>query len=215
MRPRSRPGGADRARRAGRRPRLTCTQGRACAPPLTDQTDSEARRWGAIWPGSRFVWVRLGGLARPCDQLRVREERMVADPAPAHAEHSVDLDPFERRASIRPLETPCHRKDAWRAFDALHTERRGPCRRRVGGVSIACRHEVWEHLVEDTLLAVRWSLPVGSASVRKIKLQRFASSAANRSIRPSSPSTTVVRPAAISASASRSIACQRSVQNHA
>ncbi len=38
----ARPGGADRAWRAGRRPRLTCTQGRACAPPLTDQTDWEA-----------------------------------------------------------------------------------------------------------------------------------------------------------------------------
>ena len=79
---------------------------------------------------------------------------MVADPAPAHAQGSVDLGPFERRPAVRTLEAPRHLEDARRTFHGLHPEAGGPCRRRVSSESIASGDEVRQCLIEERSFAV-------------------------------------------------------------
>ncbi len=147
--------------------------------------------------------------------LGAPEDRVVADPAPADPECSVDLDPFERGTSVRALGTPGHLEDARCAFDIADPQRSRPRGRWISGVPLAGGHERRERSIESSALRGRQPPSVGAARVGDLELQRSASSAANRSVSPECPSTTVVRPAAMSASASRSIACHRSVQNQA
>lgn len=143
------------------------------------------------------------------------EDGVTADSSPADAPIAVDRDPFKRRTAVGPAETPGHLENARRILNILDAKRRRKPDSRVHGDAIARRIEGWEDPPEQPPLALREPAPVALERVRDFELHRSGGWESRTESRSSTPSTAVTWPAAMSASASRSIACQRSVQNQA
>jgi len=145
--------------------------------------------------------------------LRLLEHRVATDPPPLHAERTVDLHELECCPTVRAGEAPGHLPDPRRALDVPDPERRGPLRGRVLRIPVAGGNEVPEGITEELPLPIREPPDVALEAPGRPELHRRLVERCSR--RPSRPSTVVVRPAAMSASASRSSCCQRSDQNHA
>ena len=164
------------------------------------------------WLEGRGPWLTLIDMSSWSGPL---EDGVAADPSPAKPALAVDRDPFECRAAVGPAEAPGHLEDAGRVLDVPHAKRRRKPDSRVRGDAIARSIEGWEDLPEQPPLALREPAPVALERVRDLELHRSGGSASRTESSSPTPSTAVTRPAATSASASRSIVCHRSVQNQA
>jgi hypothetical protein len=147
---------------------------------------------------------------------------MVTDSAPANGRSldrapallHVDLDPFPGRPAVGARERPRHLEDARAVDDRLHSEPGWPrVRAFVLDERVAGCVEADDGLKEKLLVPVREPVEVavkalGPLEPHDVRLRRCSRNSSASTARPR-------RPAAMSSSASRSIRCQRSVQNQA
>src|SRR2546421_93824 len=118
------------------------------------------------------------------------------------------LGPFPGGAPVRARERPSHLEDSGgtlNRFDAQVLGERLPPR----DVRVTSLVELVNRLVKEALFGF-----VETLVVREKRLRRLVPQVSSASRKSLTLSNRTVRPAAMSASASRSIACQRSVQNH-
>src|SRR3990172_4973734 len=114
------------------------------------------------------------------------------------------MSPLECGANVRACEVERHFEDAAGPFNAFDPKRSRPLRTGIGCEALTGGKELREPCADEFQLLSGEAVPVAEEALGKLELQLAVSSVPKMPDRPSRPSTTVVLPALMSASAWRS-----------